>query len=107
MVLPDPIQRYFDADNAGDGRQLAEAFGANGVVLDEGGSYHGAEAIADWWRATKAKYQHSAQPIEADDEGGEIIVRARVTGQFAGSPATLTYRFRLAGDRIASLGIGA
>jgi hypothetical protein len=34
-------------------------------------------------------------------------VIAKVTGEFPGSPANLTYVFRLMGDKIAALKIGA
>ena len=34
-------------------------------------------------------------------------VRAKVTGQFPGSPVTLTFAFRLKGDQITTLDIGA
>lgn len=34
-------------------------------------------------------------------------VRARVAGQFQGSPATLTFAFRLKGDQITGLETGA
>ncbi len=34
-------------------------------------------------------------------------VRAKVTGQFPGSPITLTFAFRMKDDRIAALEIGS
>ena len=55
----------------------------------------------------KAKYRHVAQPLETGEQDDVTKVRARVTGQFPGSPATLTFAFRLTGDRITALEIGA
>ena len=41
------------------------------------------------------------------ETGGVVEVRTKVTGQFQGSPATLTFAFQLKGDRIKDLEIGA
>lgn len=38
--------------------------------------------------------------------GGKIVVRARVTGDFPGSPAVLSFAFGLSGPRIRDLRIG-
>ena len=58
MNLPSPIQAYFDADKSNDGEALIRAFAPDAVVKDEGRSHAGRQAIAAWWRETKAKYQH-------------------------------------------------
>jgi len=107
MALPSPIQTYFEADMAGDSGAPGRAFAPDAVVRDEGETHVGVAAIDAWWRAAKAKYQHAAEPLEFDARDDVTSVRARVTGQFPGSPATLTFAFRLAGDRIAAMEIGA
>jgi hypothetical protein len=56
---------------------------------------------------TTRKYKVTATPEDVSKEDGDrIVVRALVAGNFPGSPAHLTYRFALAGDRIARLEIG-
>jgi hypothetical protein len=107
MKLPLPIQSYFDADEKMDSEALIRAFASDAVVNDEGQSHVGHNAIEAWWRAAKAKYQHLAQPLEAGEQEDVTTVRAKVTGQFPGSPARLIFAFRLSGDRIAELEIGA
>ncbi len=107
MKLPPPIQAYFTADTNEDARALADIFASDAVVRDEGGSHAGRPAIAAWWRAAKDKYRYAAEPLDADAQGGTIRVRARVTGTFPGSPATLTFAFRLTDGAIAELEIGA
>lgn len=72
-----------------------------------GRSYAGRQAIGAWWRETKAKYQHAIEPLEMREMDDVTKVRARVAGQFQGSPATLTFAFRLKGDQITGLEIGA
>ena len=107
MKLPMPIQTYFDADRKMDSEAPIRAFASDAAINDEGQSHVGHDAIEAWWRAAKAKYQHFAQPLEIGEQDDVTKVRARVTGQFPGSPATLTFAFRLAGDQITALEIGA
>lgn len=106
MTLPPPIKTYFDAEARNDADALMPAFAADAQVRDEGATHTGPDAIRDWWTAAKAKYQHQAEPLEASQDGDTVTVRARVSGQFPNSPATLTFAFTLSGDRIACLEIG-
>ena len=107
MNLPFPIQTYFDADRRSDGAALVHAFSPDAVVTDEGQTHAGRQAIDAWWRGGKTRYQHVIEPLEAAGQGDVRNVRARVTGQFPGSPAVLTFAFRLEGDQITGLEVGA
>lgn len=107
MNLPSPIQAYFEADQHQDGEAFIGAFAPDAVVIDEGRTYAGRQAIDAWWRAAKAEFQYAVEPLEVDEEGDVTEVRAKVTGQFPGSPATLTYVFRLERDQISRLEITA
>lgn len=106
MNLPTPIRTYFTAEAPQDGAAFAAAFAAEAVVHDEGRSHRGPEEIRVWWQAAKAKYRHRAEPLELNEAEDRAVVRARVSGDFPGSPAILTFTFRLSGDRITDLGIG-
>ena len=106
MNLPDPIHAYFSARFPQDSARLASAFATDAVVRDEGQTLQGPQHILQWWRAAKEKYDHSAEPIELSECSGKSIVRARVSGNFPGSPAVLTFSFRLAANRITELEIG-
>lgn len=105
MTLPDPIRTYFDADSSNDGDALVSVFAADAVVHDEHRTYRGPEAIRAWWQAAKQSYGATAEPLEMTEENGQSTVRARVTGDFPGSPAVLRFRFALSGDRITALEI--
>lgn len=107
MHLPSPIQAYFDADDRDDGEALTRSFASDAIVRDEGRTFAGLQAIGAWWRETKDRYQTAIEPLEAGIEDTVTTVRARVTGQFPGSPAMIRFRFRLDGDRISHLDIGA
>lgn len=102
MQLPDPIRTFFAAT---DRDILIGAFAPDAVVHDEAQTHRGADEIGDWWSASKTKYRHQAEPLDLADNTGKSVVRARVTGDFPGSPAVLTFRFGLTGDRISDLEI--
>lgn len=103
MQLPDPIQTYFTAT---DRETVASAFAPHAVVHDEAQLHRGPEEIGAWWQASKTKYRHHAAPLDLAEDAGKTVVRARVTGDFPGSPAVLTFRFGLTENRISDLEIG-
>lgn len=107
MKLPAPIQVFFDAETGADCAAPVEAFAPDAIVMDEGREHVGADAIETWWRAAKAQYRHTAQPRDFIEQGGLSVVRAEVSGRFPGSPALLSFAFRLENGRIAALEIGA
>ena len=106
MHFPAQIQTYFTAQAPRDAEAFAAAFAPDAVVRDEGGVHRGPEEIRAWWQAAKARYRHSAEPLERTEIAGRTVVRARVSGDFPGSPAVLTFTFELARDRIIGLEIG-
>ncbi|MEC9267299.1 MAG: nuclear transport factor 2 family protein [Pseudomonadota bacterium] len=107
MNLPEPVQSYFAADAVIDGAVPLDAFSRNAVVLDEGGTHIGDAAITSWWRGAKARYQNTSVPHSVRQDHDRIIVRAMVTGRFPGSPALLSFAFRLSSGQIVELEIGA
>ncbi len=107
MNLPAPVKAFFDADKGPPDTAPLDAFASDAVVEDEGRTHAGPEAIGAWWRAAKAQYRHRAEPCEIREAQDRTVIRARVTGQFPGSPALLTFAFRLVDGRIAALRIGA
>lgn len=105
MTLPLPIQSYFNADRNGDPAALLDTFLPDAAVKDEGQTHIGKDSIGTWWRAAKARYQHVIEPLGAENESGATRVRAQVAGNFSGSPAMLTFSFRLSGGQIKELEI--
>lgn len=106
MQLPDAVRTYFEADKADQIDVLIAVFTDDAVVRDEGRTHEGRDAIRAWWRAAKNKYHHVAEPVDAVYTPAAWKVRTKVTGDFPGSPATLTFRFSLAEGKIAKLEIG-
>lgn len=107
MKLPAPVRTFFDADKGAPDTAPIGAFASVAVVEDEGRTHVDPAAIDAWWRAAKKQYRHMAEPCEICEEQDRTLVRAKVTGQFPGSPALLTFAFRLVEGRIADLRIGA
>ena len=106
IALPPPIQTYFAGSNAHEPQAVAAAFAADGLVHDEKEVHRGRDAIAAWARSSFDKYQMRTEPLSSRQDEQAVVVKARVTGTFPGSPIELSFRFGLAHDGIASLQIG-
>lgn len=106
MHLPAPIRTYFTAQAPRDAEAFAAAFAPDATVHDEGRVHRGPGEILDWWQAAKEKYRHRAEPLDLTRIAGKDVLRARVSGDFPGSPAILSFTFGMAGDRITDLEIG-
>lgn len=104
LTLPKPVADYFAAD-AKDGAAIADCFTADAVVVDEKQTHQGREAIARWKVDASAKYDYASAPIALAEDGDRLVVTARVTGNFPGSPVDLRYAFTLADGGIARLEI--
>ncbi len=103
--LKAPIQHFFTASHQQDPHQLQQCFLPDALVLDEGGSYSGHAAIANWFVATRQHYQFSLTPLHSSSLQQEEVVVAEVSGNFPGSPIQLSYSFLLQHDKIQQLKI--
>lgn len=105
ISLPASIATYFEVSNGADDTRLTHCFARDAVVLDEGRTHRGHEAIQSWLRETRKKFEYCVAPLNALQEGTRVSVVAQVTGNFPGSPVRLEHVFQLAGDVIRSLEI--
>lgn len=105
LTLPEPIAAYFAAEHKPDA--LAHCFTSQAVMKDDGRTYTGINAIKTFMAEASAKYSATSVPFAIEQEDGFQRVRAKVTGNFPGSPIVLSYRFRLEGGLIASLEVTA
>lgn len=105
LTLPEPIAAYFAAEH--NPEALAHCFTAQAVMKDDGHTCTGIHAIQAFMAAASAKYSATSVPFALKGEDGFQVVRAKVTGNFPGSPIELSYRFRLERGLIASLEITA
>ena len=105
IQLPDPIDRYVQIANSGTAEAAPECFAPDAIVRDEGQTYEGVAAIKNWMAATKKKYGHTVAPLELAERSGQSVLKARLTGNFSGSPITVNFSFVLVGGKIRSLEI--
>ena len=105
LKLPKPVAAYLLAVQTKDADILALCFADDAVVHDEDGDYRGLDAIKSWKRETEAKYRYVVEPLDASVDGNIVRLRARLIGDFPGSPVELDYTFTLANDKITSLEI--
>ena len=105
IQLPIPIERYVQIANSGTAEAASECFAPDATVYDEGRTYEGVAAIKNWMAATKKKYSHTITPLELAERGGQSILKARLAGNFPGSPITVNFTFVLADGKIHSLEI--
>jgi hypothetical protein len=103
--VPNPVATYLAADKAKDTERLGQCFREDAVVRDEGREHRGVAAIKAWHREANAKYRYVLEPIEASASGPTVVVRARLTGEFPGSPVEPRFTFAIADGRIASLDV--
>ena len=98
LTLPMNLDRYFAAQNAHDAEGMVACFAPDAKVKDEGKEYAGRDEIRGWKEATIAKYGIRVEPLRMSERDGTTSVLAKVSGDFPGSPADLTYDFGLAPD---------
>lgn len=105
LTLPEPIAAYFTAEHTPEA--LAHCFTAQAVMKDDGHTHTGIDAIKAFMADASARYSATSVPFAIEREDGFQLVRAKVAGNFPGSPIVLSYRFRLERGLIASLEITA
>jgi hypothetical protein len=105
VKMPDSIASFFEVSNGADAFSLDRSFTENAVVHDENQAHQGHEAIRSWLQEAKRKYVYTVEPLQVFQRDSTVTVRARVSGNFPGSPVELNHVFRLTGGKIEFLEI--
>ena len=105
MKLPKVIADLIAAQDKYDSKAFAENFSDDAIVHDEGKTYHGKTKIRKWNEMTNSKYKTKYEPIEVTTNGDKIILTAKISGTFPGSPVLIKYHFETANNKITSLHI--
>lgn len=100
------LEDYFAATNRHDIAAMIADLADDAVVKDEGHEHRGLPAIREWMTETIRRYKFKAAPTSVARANDRTVVAVTVSGDFPGSPIALTYRFELAGQKIARLEIG-
>lgn len=100
--LPWAVATYLTAHR--DVTTALTAFTADAAVTDEGHTYRGHDAIADWIRNAASEYTYSTELVSATRFGGaHLDVLQHLEGDFPGGVADLHFRFTLDGELITRL----
>lgn len=105
IELPTVLEAYFASENAHNTSAIEEYFATNATVRDEGKTIKGITAIKAWRIEASERYHHSVEPLAVFQRDGKLVVTGRVSGNFPGSPTTLSHIFEVAGGKIVSLEI--
>lgn len=105
IQLPPTIAAYFANDRNGDATAISEIFAPGAVVIDEGNTYTGRDAIRQWMANASTRYTYTSEPFSLTEKGGVITVTSHLVGNFPGSPVDLRYLFVLDGTLISRLEI--
>lgn len=105
VELPGPVAAYFEANRRFDVDAMLAPFAPDAIVIDEKRAHSGHEVIRAWIEEATLGARAVATPLQVEGGDGISAVIAAVSGAFPGSPVTLSFRFMLAGDRIARLEI--
>jgi len=106
VQLPDAIATFFEVSNGADPSALEQCFTRNAVVQDENQVHQGIDGIEAWLRDAQHKYACTVEPLDVVRQASTVSVRARVSGNFPGSPVELNHVFQLTNGRIERLEIG-
>ena len=105
MKLPKVIADLIAAQDKYDSQAFAKNFSDDAIVHDEGKTYHGKTEIREWNEMTNSKYKTNYEPFEVTTNGDKIILTAKISGTFSGSPAIIKYHFEIKNNKITSLHI--
>jgi len=105
MKLPSIIADLLTAQEKYDSEAFSECFSDDAVVFDEGKTYRGKKEVRQWNEMTNAKYKTKYEPLEISNNEDGIILTAKISGTFPGSPAIIKYHFETKNGKITSLHI--
>ncbi|ETK30762.1 YybH family protein [Microbispora sp. ATCC PTA-5024] len=105
-TVPAVVDRYFEADARRDIDAIVGLFTGDAVVVDEGETRRGTAEIRAWQEGPASRYRYTTEVLGAEVlDAGDVLVTGRLTGDFPGGSAELTWRFTVAGDRVSRLRI--
>ena len=105
-MLPEVVLRFFELDAVRDIEAIVALFADDATVIDEGETRHGTAAIHTWQTGPASKYTYTTELINSETlTPDHHLVRGRLTGNFPGGTAELTFDFTIADQRITRLAI--
>jgi hypothetical protein len=103
MNLPKVVADLVETQNSFNSISYANCFSETAVVFDEGKTHNGRKEIERWIADSNERYQATIKPVGFEEKENESLLKAETSGNFEGSPFTLTYHLVIIDDLIQSL----
>ena len=102
--MPKPLTRYFEHDAQRDIDEIVALFADDAIVTDEGETRQGFAEIRAWQLGPASAYTYRTELRDTEQLGPDrYLVMGRLTGNFPGGTAELTWDFTIAGNQISRL----
>ena len=102
--MPGTVNEYFALDARRDHGAILALFADDAVVVDEGETMTGRDAIRSWREGAVSKYSYTTEIVGSEQLAPDrVLVRGRITGNFPGGTADLGWDFTLDEERITRL----
>lgn len=105
IQLPKILEKYIEASNEKDVKKFVSCFASSAIVHDEGELRTGIDQISEWFLKTRSKYNFTTEALQCEESKDGVVLTAKVTGTFPGSPINLRYNFKMQSGLIEQLRI--
>ena len=104
LQIPEPLTGYFEHDTQRDVEAIVAIFADDATVTDEGETRQGVAEIRAWQLGPASAYTYRTELRDAEQLGPDrYLVTGRLTGNFPGGTADLTWDFTIAGNKVSRL----
>jgi len=104
--LPKIVTSYLVAHRAHDVEVAIQSYAPDAVVIDDGNTYVGIEAIRTWLARSSTEYKYTIETTAASQfDDAHFVATHHLAGNFPGGQVDLDYKFALSHGRIDHLTI--
>src|SRR5690349_24951445 len=104
LQMREPLTRYFEYDALRDVEAIVAVFADDATVTDEGETWQGLAEIRAWQLGPASAYTYRTELRNTEQLGPDrYLVTGRLSGNFPGGTADLTWDFTIAGNKISRL----
>ena len=104
--LPEIVTNYLAAHRVHDVDVAIQSFAPDAVVIDDGKTYAGVEAIWAWLARSSTEYKYTIEITAATQfDDAHFVATHHLTGNFPGGEVDLDYKFALSDSLIDHLTI--
>jgi hypothetical protein len=102
--MPLPLTRYFEHDAQREIEAILALFADDATVTDEGETRQGIAEIRAWQLGPASAYTYRTELRDTEQLGSDrYLITGRLTGNFPGGTADLTWDFTVTADKISRL----